>query len=567
MNRCFKYFFSLALLFNTIHYTFGQYTLIITSDNQSQRKLNFATREEQQLQFSKLTQSMLNGNYRLLKVVNDTINSTQSTIEVGKSFLFETVVSDSIIHLLNLDKNELKNASGSLQKGEVFKNKILRYYENHGRPFAMITPYPSIVNDSTIRILLVVDQGPEIRYDSINIKGNSKINNRFLMAYLGIKKGKLYNEKEILSVEQKISKLSFLQSEKHPEAAFIDNKLRLLLYLTKKNSSQFDGIVGLLPQSGETKKTLITGDVKLNLKNTFNYAEQIEINWRRSDPLSQDLLIGSMVPYIFGSNYGAQFNFKLIKKDTTTMTTTSKIGGIYYLSGLNNLSAYFENSSSKLLSVANITSSGALSQNIDYSINRYGLSSEIDLLNDLWIPTKGVKMGIDLNVGTRKVIINNKVPTEYYGDIKKNETQLKTTLNIESYYPIFRKIIFNASNKTCYISGNNRYENELFRFGGLTTLRGFNEESLMASFVSIVNTEIRWLMDRKTFLFIFWNGAYYEKRTTTKFVHDTPYGTGVGLSFDTPTGIFNITYALGKEFNNPIQLKYGKIHFGIVARF
>ena len=249
------------------------------------------------------------------------------------------------------------------------------------------------------------------------------------------------------------------------------------------------------------------------------------------------------------------------------MTTTSKIGGIYYLSGLNNLSAYFENSSSKLLSVANITSSGALSQNIDYSINRYGLSSEIDLLNDLWIPTKGVKMGIDLNVGTRKVIINNKVPTEYYDDIKKNETQLKTTLNIESYYPIFRKIIFNASNKTCYISGNNRYENELFRFGGLTTLRGFNEESLMASFVSIINTEIRWLMDRKTFLFIFWNGAYYEKRTTTKFVHDTPYGTGVGLSFDTPTGIFNITYALGKEFNNPIQLKYGKIHFGIVARF
>lgn len=567
MNHCVKYFFSLILLFTTINYTSAQYTLIITSGNLSQSKLNFATREEQQLQFSKLTQSMLNGNYRLLKVTNDTINSSQSTIEIGKNFLFETIISDSIIRLVNLDKSELKNASGSFQKTEVFTNKTLNYFENHGRPFAMISPYPSIVNDSTIRILLAVDQGPEIRYDSIDIKGNSKISNRFIMAYLGIKKGKLYNEKEILSIEQKISKLSFLQSEKHPEAAFIDKKLRLLLYLTKKNSSQFDGIVGLLPQSGETKKTLITGDVKLNLKNTFNYAEQIEINWKRSDPLSQDLLIGSMVPYIFGSNYGAQFNFKLIKKDTTTMTTTTKIGGIYYLSGLNNLSAYFENSSSKLLSVANITNSGALNQNIDYSINRYGLSSEIDLLNDLWVPTRGVKIGIDFNMGTRKVVINSKVPTEYYDDIKKNETQLKTTLNIESYYPIFQKIIFSASNKTYYISGNNRYENELFRFGGLTTLRGFNEESLMASFVSIINTEIRWLMDRKTYLFIFWNGAYYEKRTIAKFVHDTPYGTGVGLSFDTPAGIFNITYALGKEFNNPIQLKYGKVHFGIVARF
>lgn len=249
------------------------------------------------------------------------------------------------------------------------------------------------------------------------------------------------------------------------------------------------------------------------------------------------------------------------------MTTTTKIGGIYYLSGLNNVSVYFENSSSKLLSVSSMLNAGSLGQNIDYSINRYGLSAGLDLLNDPWIPTKGIKIGIDLNVGTRKVIVNPKIPAEYYDQIKKDETQLKATFNIESYHPIFRKIIFNLTNKTNYISGNNRYDNELFRFGGLTTLRGFDEESLLASFVSILNTEIRWMMDRKTYLFVFWNGAYYEKRTPAKFVHDTPFGTGIGLSFDTPAGIFNITYALGKEFNNPIQLKYGKIHFGIVARF
>lgn len=567
MNRCLSYFFFLVLLFPASEYVSAQYTLIITSGQHPQNKLNFATREEQQLQLSKLTQSLLNQNYRPIIINNDTINITQSTLDAGKAFYFETVLPDSIIRKINIEDRELKDRSFSVQKTELFTQKILYYFENHGRPFVMVSPHPEIINDSTIRISLTVDQGPEIRYDSIDIKGSSKISNRFLKVYLGIKKGKLYSETEIQSVEKKLSKLSFLQSDRQPEMAFIDKKLRLILYLNKKNSSQFDGIVGLLPQSGESKKTLITGDVKLNLKNTFNQAEQIELNWRRSDPLSQDLLIGSVIPYLLGSNYGAQFNFKLIKKDTTTMTTTTKIGGIYYLAGLNNLSVYYENSSSKLLSVSNIINAGGLSQNIDYSINRYGLATEIDLLNDLWIPTKGIKIGVDLNVGTRKVIVNSKVPSEYYDNIKKDETQLKATFNFESYYPLFRKIIFNVTNKTNYISGNNRYENELFRFGGLNSLRGFNEESLMASFVSILNTEIRWLMDRRTYFFVFWNGAYYEKKTITKFVHDTPFGTGIGLSFDTPAGIFNITYALGKEFDNPIQLKYGKIHFGIVARF
>jgi len=567
MNRCLSYFFFLTLFFAASDYVSAQYTLIITSDHLQQNKLNFATREEQQLQLSKLTQSLLNQNYRPIKITNDTINSTESILDAGKAFYFETAIPDSILRIINIENRELREKSISVQKTEAFTQKILIYFENHGRPFVMVRPHPEIINDSTIRISLTVDQGPEIRYDSIDIKGNSKISNRFLKAYLDLKKGKLYSEKEIQSIEKKLSKLSFLQSDKQPEIAFIEQKLRLILYLNKKNSSQFDGIVGLLPQSGENKKTLITGDVKLNLKNTFNQAEQIELNWRRSDPLSQDLLIGSVIPYLLGSKYGAQLNFKLIKKDTTTMTTTTKIGGIYYLTGLNNLSVYFENSSSKLLSVANINYAGTLSQNIDYSINRYGLSTEIDLLNDLWIPTKGIRIGVDFNVGTRKVIVNSKVPAEYYDNIKKDETQLKATLNFESYYPLFRKIIFNVTNKTNYISGNNRYENELFRFGGLNSLRGFNEESLMASFVSIINTEIRWLMDRRTYLFVFWNGAYYEKRTIAKFVHDTPFGTGVGLSFDTPAGIFNITYALGKEFDNPIQLKYGKIHFGIVARF
>jgi hypothetical protein len=50
-------------------------------------------------------------------------------------------------------------------------------------------------------------------------------------------------------------------------------------------------------------------------------------------------------------------------------------------------------------------------------------------------------------------------------------------------------------------------------------------------------------------------------------VRDTPFGFGAGISFETKAGIFSINYALGKQFNNPIELRSGKIHFGIVNYF
>jgi outer membrane translocation and assembly module TamA len=79
--------------------------------------------------------------------------------------------------------------------------------------------------------------------------------------------------------------------------------------------------------------------------------------------------------------------------------------------------------------------------------------------------------------------------------------------------------------------------------------------------------EYRYLFEQNSYLFAFWNGAYYESRTSTAFIHDTPYGFGAGVSFETKAGIFSLSYALGKQFSNPINFKSAKIHFGIVSYF
>ena len=55
------------------------------------------------------------------------------------------------------------------------------------------------------------------------------------------------------------------------------------------------------------------------------------------------------------------------------------------------------------------------------------------------------------------------------------------------------------------------YQNELYRFGGLNTLRGFNEEELFASTKGQLTLEYRFLLDRNSNVFLFFLG-YHERQ-------------------------------------------------------
>ena len=111
------------------------------------------------------------------------------------------------------------------------------------------------------------------------------------------------------------------------------------------------------------------------------------------------------------------------------------------------------------------------------------------------------------------------------------------------------------------------FTNELFRIGGLKSLRGFDEESIYASSYSMGKIEYRYLIEQNSFLFLFMNAAYVQDQSRGKHIYDTPYGFGTGIDFETKLGIMSVSYALGKQFNNPIYFRNAKIHFGIVNYF
>lgn len=66
---------------------------------------------------------------------------------------------------------------------------------------------------------------------------------------------------------------------------------------------------------------------------------------------------------------------------------------------------------------------------------------------------------------------------------------------------------------------------------------------------------------------LFWNGAWYANTVRTPVISDRPYGFGAGLNFETGAGIFSLYYAVGRQFNNPVEFNKAKVHFGFVNYF
>jgi outer membrane translocation and assembly module TamA len=98
-------------------------------------------------------------------------------------------------------------------------------------------------------------------------------------------------------------------------------------------------------------------------------------------------------------------------------------------------------------------------------------------------------------------------------------------------------------------------------------MRGFDEESILASIYTVGTLEYRYLIAQKSFLFAF-SDIGWAKNNVPGFQIDNGYlGLGLGLAFETKAGIFNISYAIGKQNDQSFNFRQAKIHIGYLNFF
>lgn len=499
---------------------------------------------------------------------NDTINVVLST---GKPYRWLRIKTDTASAQL-IDEAGLRNQlfeGKAVSPGHInnFNTKLLTWYENNGHPFVSITYRDIVFEDEGISATLHIDPGTRITIDSVIVRGEARLSGVYLRKYLGIAHGDYYNESLIRKIPDRIRELPMVTESRPFNVAFAIETARVILYLEDKKASRIDGVIGVLPDNEKQGKVQLTGDLRIRLLSAFGRGELFDLNWKQPRAKTQDLKVNLNYPFLFSTPFGLDFKFSIYKFDTTYVETKLAPGIQFLLKQGSYFKAFLEDHNSSLLSTKQYENSTILPPFADIRKTMYGLGYKTLNLDYRLNPTRGYTLDISASVGNRVIRKNGRLRPELYDSLELKTLQYRGEMSFDFFVPLLPKVVLNPGLMSGGIGGSETFDNELYRLGGLSDLRGFDDESVTATFYAIAKAEVRYLLDINSYLLIFVNGAWYERRSQSGYLNDQPLGFGAGITFETKLGIFSLNYALGKEFSNQVKFRNSKIHFGLINYF
>jgi outer membrane protein assembly factor BamA len=461
--------------------------------------------------------------------------------------------------------------------------QLLNYMENNGYPFAKISLDSVEIDSGAIKGVLSIDKGPLYKIDSIRIIGNAKISVDFMERYLGIPEGSIYRKDRLLMISRRILELPFVQEERPWSVSMLGTGSILNLYLKTKKSSQIDVLVGLLPNNDQLQsgKLLVTGQATVVLRNPFGNGESLGLDWQQLQQQSPRLNVNFQQPYMFHSPYGASLAFSLYKKDSSYINTDGMLGIQFNTSMNKKGSIFIESTGCTVLTIdtAQIIASRQLPEVADVSSLSLGVTYDFNNTNYRYNAVRGNELYFIGSAGTKRLNKNSEITklkdvndlsfdySTLYDTALTSTYQFRLNIAGAHYFQLSHASTIRFALNAAWYQSPKIYRNELYQIGGYRLLRGFDEESILASEYTVCSLEYRYLIGMNSFLFSFIDGGWAKNDVPGYAINNLYLGIGLGLAFETKAGIFNMSYAIGKEDSNPFEFRQAKIHLGYVNFF
>lgn len=468
-------------------------------------------------------------------------NKTQILFDKGRNY------NEAQVHLSEEMVQNFKYKPDFFTKNlDSLKKEISEKYRKQGFVFNRVKSQFKGMKDEIPLVDLTVVKSAERKIDKIVLQGYEKVPKRFMKNLENEYQGKSYQEATLAKLAQSLQNHPFLILQKAPQTLFTKDSTQVFLALQKKKSNSFDGVIGF--GNDKTDKFTFNGSLNLNFRNMFNSFETVNIFWQRNPDKGQTFDLQTDIPYLFKSNIGGNFKVNIFRQDSTYANV--KFTPALYLHLRNNqkigVRGTFETSS---------VIDSLYVQGRDY--NKQG----IGLWYDYTEPTE-----IELfQFKTRLRLEADYITTNYSKEnIAANQTQY--FISGERNFQISGNNYLNIKAESALLSSKNDFSvNELLRFGGWNSFRGFNEKSLFADLYYFGTAEYRYLVGSQAFFDVF--GQYGEFHNKSLGLKPKIYSFGLGFNFFLPIGLMSFQISNGNEFGNPIKFGDTKIHWGILSRF
>lgn len=447
-----------------------------------------------------------------------------------------------------VSKNTKENYfSIPLRESERVLERLNKLQTKNGYTFDKLKLTNLTIQDTVVRATLNTSKTSKRIIDSIALKGYEKFPKSFISYFAGIKKGDAFDKQQLLKKNNALNSLGFANSIKPPQALFEKKKTTLYLYLEKQNFNTFDGIIGFATNE-QTQNIVFNGYIDLVLNNNLNYGEQFVLKYKADGADQESLNLKTTLPYIFKTPFGIQAQLNIFRRDSTFSSASQNLRVSYQISPSSKANVGFAAKISN-----DLLSENQSPENLeDYSSSFLTTGvTFIKLQQNTLFPVKTF-LNLDIGIGNRKT--NSK---------KTRQVTLSNVIN-HSFY-INQKNSIYLQNTTNLITSDTYLTNELFRFGGINSMRGFLENNIDASLVSILNTEYRFLLNQQTYLHSIIDLGYFENKSVDQ--KEKLYSFGIGLGMTTKAGLLKFSVANGNIEGQVFKFSNSKIHLSLTSQF
>lgn len=439
---------------------------------------------------------------------------------------------------------------------------ILDMYETKGYTFASVNveniEQYSDNGTEKLRVKIRIDENEKIKIDNIVIEGNTSTRRDVIVREITLDEGNTITKENLLDIRKRLENLGYFESVDEPKILKYKRSTVLQIRVKEGNTNTFDGILGYVPPTQNEESGYFTGLVNLSIRNLFGTGRKVEARFQKEIKTTQELELRYLEPWLLGYPLNINLGFlqriedSLYIKRELGMKAEAMITKKFSVSLLFNYERVIPTVTTTLQSI------------FDSRLLASGVELKFDSRDYVYNPYSGILYRTSYSVGQKKIYNTASFPGL---DIPGDFTVQKGAVDLDFYYTFFKRQSSLISLHGVEIRSPRFETADLYRFGGIQSVRGYRDGQFLASRCAWSNIEVRYSLARRTFVFGFYDFGYYLKPEDdiSKIAKQEGFifGYGLGIRLETALGMFGVSYALGRGDS----ILEGKIHFGLVNNF
>lgn len=489
--------------------------------------------------------------------IKDSTYSTKFTL--GKKIKLVRIyigIDNSLTELLNLKTKD--TITLPYQETDYFLNQTLKKLEESGFALASL----KLINLKTINSVLYGDLKLELnqqrKLNSVIIRySDSNVSNRFPKGHLKQISRKYqdnaFNQNIVDEIYKDFEKFNFVNQVKYPEILFKKDSTKVYVYLEKRKSNTFDGFIGF--SNNENNKVVLNGYLDVSLENILGSGEQFSVYWKSDGNDQKTFKAHLELPYLLQTPLGLKAEIQLFRQDSTFQNTKTAVDLSYFKNY--NTRFYLGYQTTESSDIQNLNNASITDFNNSFVTARMEYTKL--KATDLLFPIK-TRFLITTGFGKRTVNTETEGP---------KIDQFMVKIDAMHNFQLNKKNSINLNSQNFYLHSNQYVTNELHRFGGFNSMRGFTENSLYAYFLTSILTEYRYLLSPELYIHSILDYSIYKDTFDTERQQNTKnlLGLGVGFGLLSKNGLFKLAVANGTSKNQEINFCNTIVHICYNVKF